>query len=290
MEKQDRNNNLNSDENFLNSLPKIEVNYSKSKNDVWNELSALTESKKPKVKTIRLSWMKYAVAACILFLVGYTGFIYMFTTTIVCPKGEHLSVLLPDNSRVELNAHSNIAYKPYWWNYSRKVKFEGEAFFDITKGSKFEIESKNGKTYILGTSFNIYARGDDYKVTCYTGKVKVVSTSTSDKILLLPKDHAYLTKNGKLEVYKDNRAEEKILWRDHLFLFTNTPLNLVFEEIELQYDINIVEKGKFGQTHTGNFGKEKSVEKVLYNVCMPNGLKFHKGPGKNYIITKIVPK
>ncbi|MGQ1910826.1 FecR family protein [Marinifilum sp. RC60d5] len=290
MEKQDKNINSNSDLNFINSLPKIEVSYSKSKQEAWKELSALTSVSKPKAKTISLSWIKYAAAACILILLGLSSFIYTYTTTINCPKGEHLSVVLPDNSTIELNANSSLSYKPYWWNYSRKVKFEGEAFFDITKGSKFEIESNYGKTFILGTSFNIYARGNNYKVTCYTGKVKVVSKVTSDKILLHPKDHAYLTKNGKLKVFNDEKAKEKILWRNHLFFFTDTPLKTVFEEIELQYDINIVEKGKFNQTHTGNFGKEKSVEKVLYNVCKPNGLKFVKGPGKNYIITKISPK
>ncbi|WP_421920714.1 FecR family protein [Marinifilum sp.] len=274
-----------SDMDFINSLPTIDVRYSKSKDEVWNELMALTAAQKPKVKTITLSWIKYAAAACILLLIGFAGFSYFYTSTTYCPKGKHLCVTLPDNSKVELNANSSIRYKPYMWKFIRKVKFEGEAFFDITKGSKFEIESKYGKTFILGTSFNIYARGNDYKVTCYTGKVKVVSTLTSDKILLLPNDHAFITKNGKLEVIKDEKAEEKVLWREHFFLFNATPLKDVFKEIELQYNINIVEKGRFEQAYNGNFAKGMTVEQVLYNVCKPNGLSFVKGPRNNYIIT-----
>lgn len=289
MEKRNQNINHDPDLDFINSLPKIEVKYSKSKDEVWKELSAFTAKQNPKGRSISMSWIKYVAAACVLILIACSGFVYFYTTTIYSPKGQHLRVSLPDNSIVELNANSNVSYKPYWWRFSRKLKFEGEGFFNIEKGSKFEIESKYGKTFILGTSFNIYARGNEYKVTCYTGKVKVVSTITSDKILLLPNDHAYLTKNGKLEFYKDNNANEKILWRNHLFLFTETPLKNVFEEIELQYDINIVEKGKFEQKHTGNFGKEKSVEQVLYNVCKPHGLSFTKGPGKNYIITSNSP-
>jgi ferric-dicitrate binding protein FerR (iron transport regulator) len=285
MENNNRNIKPGSDMDFMNSLPKIDVKYSKSKEDVWKELSAMASVQKPKAKTITLSWIKYAAAACIILLMGFAGFAYFYTNTTYCPKGKHLSVTLPDNSQVELNANSSISYKPYMWNFTRKVKFEGEAFFDITKGSKFEIESKYGKTFILGTSFNIYARGNDYKVTCYTGKVKVVSTLTSDKILLLPNDHAYLTKNGKLEVFKDEKAKNKVSWRNHFFLFTDTPLKHVFEEIELQYDIHIVEKGKFDKTHTGNFGKGMTVEQVLYNVCKPNDLRFVKGPRNKYIIT-----
>ncbi|WP_461636613.1 FecR family protein [Labilibaculum euxinus] len=285
MKNDNQHNELKPDMDFINSLPKIEVTYSKSKEDVWKELSKKTSASVAPAKVIKMKWAKYAAVACIVILIGFTGFINLYTKTIHCPKGEHLSVNLPDQSIVDLNANSSISYKPYWWKFSRKVKFEGEAFFTITKGSKFEIASNYGKTYILGTSFNIYARGNQYKVTCYTGKVKVVSTLTSDKILLLPNDHAFVTKNGKIKLQKCKNTEDKISWRNNLFLFTKTPLQLVFEEIELQYDIKIVEKGKFDLIYTGKFGKEKSVETVLHTVCMPLGLKFVKGPNNNYIIT-----
>ena len=285
MKKDNPHNKLNSEMDFLNSLPKIKVTYSKSKEDVWKELSKKTTALPIPTKVIKMQWLKYVVAACILLLLGFTGFINLYTKTIHCPKGKHLSVNLPDQSIVDLNANSSISYKPYWWKFSRKIDFKGEAFFKITKGSKFEIASNYGKTYILGTSFNIYARGNQYKVTCYTGKVKVVSTLTSDKILLLPNDHAFVTKNGKIELKKCKNTQDKISWRNNLLLFTKTPLQLVFKEIELQYDINIVEKGNFDLIYTGKFGKEKSVEIALHTVCMPLGLKFAKGPNNNYIIT-----
>jgi len=288
MNKDYQNNKHDSEMNFLHSLPKIEISYTKSKEDVWKDLLNKTAAK-PSVKTIRMTWVKYAAAACFVLLLSYAGFISLYTKSIYCPKGQHMSVLLPDQSNIELNAGSNLHYKPYLWKYSRKVKFEGEAFFTIAKGSKFEIESVLGKTYILGTSFNIYARGKEYKVTCYTGKVKVVSKITADKILLLPNDYAYVTKNGTIKLEKDHKAAEQILWRSNLFRFTRTPIQSVFEEIELQYDIHIVEKGKFKLNYTGNFGKEKSVESVLHKVCMPLGLNFVKGPDKNYIITQINP-
>lgn len=286
MKNDNQHNKLNPEMYFLNSLPKIEVTYSKSKEDVWKELSKKTSAPAIPTKVIKMQWLKYAAAACILLLLGFTGFINLYTKTVHCPKGEHLSVSLPDQSVVDLNANSSISYKPYWWKFSRKVKFEGEAFFKITKGSKFEIASNYGKTYILGTSFNIYARGNEYKVTCYTGKVKVVSTMTSDKILLLPNDHAYVTKNGLLKLKKDNNSTDQVSWRNNIFFFTETPICTVFEEIELQYNIKIVKKEKFDLIYTGNFDLGQSVDSTLYNVCMPLGLKFVKGSKNNYIITK----
>jgi ferric-dicitrate binding protein FerR (iron transport regulator) len=285
MKTNDQNNELKTDKDFLNSLPQLEINYSKSKEDVWKELSKKTSAPVSPTKVIKLQWVKYAAAACILVLLGFTAFINLYTKTITCPNGQHISINLPDQSLVNLNANSSISYHPYWWKFSRKVEFTGEAYFSITKGSQFEINSKYGKTYILGTSFNIYARGNQYKVTCYTGKVKVVSNLTADKILLLPNDHAFVTPNGKLQLEKHENVEDQISWRKNLFLFTKTPLQLVFEEIERQYDIRIVEKGKFDLTYTGKFRKEKSVETALHTVCMPLGLKFIKAPNNNYIIS-----
>lgn len=285
MKTNNQNSKLKADMDFLNSLPQLEINYSKSKEDIWEELSQKTSAPTSSTKRIQLRWVKYAAAACILVLLGLTGFLSLYTKTINCPNGQHLSVNLPDQSMVNLNANSSVSYHPYWWKFSRKVAFTGEAYFSITKGSQFEIKSKYGKTYILGTSFNIYARGNQYKVTCYTGKVKVVSNLTADKILLLPNDHAYVTQNGKLELKKYENAKDEISWRKNLFLFTKTPLQLVFEEIERQYDIRIAEKGKFDLTYTGKFSKEKSVESTLHTVCMPLGLKFVKAPNNNYIIS-----
>lgn len=287
MNEDKKNINLN-EQDFIRSLPKIEITYSKSKDQVWEELMKATS--KPHSRKITMRWTRYVAAACFILLLSTGLFINLYTTSVYCPKGEHLSVVLPDQSVVELNANSSLSYKPYRWKFFRKVKFKGEGFFKISKGSKFEIESEYGKTYILGTSFNIYARGNEYKVTCYTGKVKVVSTMTSDKILLLPNDHAYVTENGKFKLIKPEDVNANISWRNNLFYFTNTPVKSVFDEIELQYDIKIVEKGKFDLFYTGNFSKGKSVEKVLHTVCKPMNLNYKKGPNNKFIITSIDPR
>lgn len=280
-----------SEEDPIGSLPGIELPYTKSKDEVWNQLSSKIDFEKAHIsKTTNISIFKYAVAASILLLIGAMGYLRFSTTTISCPKGEHLSHFLPDSSHVDLNAGTTIKYNPHWWRFSRKLQFNGEAFFSITKGRKLEIISNYGKTTVLGTSFNIYARAKDYQVTCFTGKVKVVSKLTSDGIILLPKDQATLTRNGQILLKKDINPEEKIMWRSNLFFFTATPLEKVFQEIELQYDIKIVEKGKYDLLFTGNFKKEESVEQVLNLVCLPFGLKFVKGPFNNYIITPNSPE
>jgi len=274
-----------SDEELLNSLPDIELPYSKSKDEVWGEMFSEIENDQKQVKKTRRLWIPYSAAAIMLLFISTATFMRLYTESITCPRGEHLSFLLPDNSRVELNAKSSLTYHPYWWQFSRKVKFEGEAFFNISKGNRFDIVSRHGVTSILGTSFNINTRKNNYKVTCFTGKVKVQSNLTKDEVVLFPKDFASINRNGQIELESGINANEKIMWRDHIFFFTATPIQQVFEEIELQYDIRIVKKDLGKIPYTGNFRKSNSVDGILNWVCLPLGLEYSKVSSKKYIVS-----
>lgn len=273
-----------SDEEFLNSLPGVDMPYSKSKDEVWTEMfSEIKDEQKPKKKTRRL-WLAYSAAAIMLLFISMAAFMRFYTESVICPRGEHLSFLLPDNSRVELNANSSLIYRPYWWQFSRQIEFEGEAFFNISKGNRFDIISRHGVTSILGTSFNINTRKNNYKVTCFTGKVKVLSNLTNEEVVLFPKDFASINRNGQIELKSGINANEKIMWRDHIFFFTATPIKHVFDEIELQYDIRIVKNNLEKIPYTGNFKKSTSVDEVLNLVCLPLGLEFSKVSSKKYIV------
>lgn len=273
-----------SDEELLNSLPGIELPYAKSKDEVWAEMISEIEKTQTSVKKTRSLWLMYSLAASMVLLLVSAAFMRFYTETQYCPKGEHLSVLLPDKSRVELNANSSLTYHPYWWQFSREVKFEGEAFFNISKGKQFDIISRYGSTRILGTSFNIYTRKNNYKVTCFTGKVKVFSNLTQDEVVLYPKDYASINRNGQIELERGINIKEKTMWRDHIFFFTGTPIQNVFEEIELQYNIRIVKQNLSKISYTGNFKKGNSVDEVLNWVCLPLGLEYSKVSSNKFIV------
>ena len=74
------------------------------------------------------------------------------------------------------------------------------------------------------------------------------------------------------------------MWRDHIFFFTATPIQQVFEEIELQYNIRIIKKDLLAIPYTGNFKKSNSVEEILNLVCLPLGLNYTKVSSGKYIV------
>ncbi|PWD99124.1 FecR family protein [Marinilabilia rubra] len=277
------------DEN-LNRLPDLNLDFEKSKDEVWAVLSKSieasgTESSGSLVEMFpgRI-WM--IAAAAVIVVLGTGLFMRLYTTEVIAPLGEHVLAQLPDGSEVKLNAGSSISYKPFWWPFNRETHLEGEAFFEVKKGEEFEVNSQAGRTIVLGTSFNIYARENQYKVTCFTGKVRVVARQSGHVLEIIPNEQAALNRDGSLRLSKLKNPEEAASWLNDMFVFTGTPLNEVFDEIERQYNIAISEEADLDYLYTGNFSRNQTVEQVLKMVCKPYGLQF-RNSGQEFVIVKV---
>ena len=269
---------------------KADVAHAKSKNEIWNELVNKIDSSDRKINTTSIKSTRaftlnliYGIAATILLLTGLFSVLRYYNTTINSPSNQVIITTLPDGSTVTLASNSSISYYPLWWQFSRRVSLKGEAFFNVEKGKQFNITSSLGKTIVLGTSFNIFSRGDEYKVTCITGKVKVVSI-TKQQVILTPNYHAELTKNGEILVSKTKNINTITSWRDNMFSFRSVPLQVVINEIEYYYNIKITLNSNSNYSYTGFFSKQKSAEEVLKLLCKPFGITFIKKAEGNYEI------
>jgi len=274
-------------EKFISSS---KINWSRTKDEVWMELEKKIEVKskvevKSVVRTIGQVWIRVAVAAVFVLLAGIPALITLYTKTIVVPAGTHSEVYLPDKSLVKLNAQSTLKYKPLAWRFSRTMKFEGEAYFEIEKGKELGIRSARGKTVVLGTTFNIYSRSDEYQVTCFSGRVKVQENAGTQEVILNPGQKTALDTDGILTVESGIDTEQTLSWLNNRFSFTSVPLRNVFEEIGRQYGVLIEIQSDIENTYTGTFMKDSSVENVLVLVCRPFDLSFSRKADNGYIIS-----
>jgi ferric-dicitrate binding protein FerR (iron transport regulator) len=281
--------NLNSDSDarkMMEIFPEIDLKYSVSKDEVWEKISRqISESQPGNRKVVKLNPLyKIAVAASFILLLGITGFLRYYSRTVYSPAGQHITLYLPDSSIINLNAQSTIKYHPYWFSFSRTVTFEGEAFFKVISGNKFKVISRRGETTVLGTSFNIYSRNNDYNVTCFTGKVKVESAEKNERVLLNPSEQAFINKDGFLRIAQEVNYKAVKSWMDNMFVFTGSSVISVIEEIERQYNIKIIFKADPSLTYTGNFSKSLSEKEVLDLVCTSLGLKFEARSGAEYLV------
>jgi len=266
-------------------FPEIELQYAVSEEKVWESLSFQLD--KPRLYSGGFSqsfFFRIAAAASILLFLGAAGFFRFYTKTVYTSAGQHLVYYLPDSSKIELNAKSSVNYHPFWYQVSRAVTLDGEAFFKVNKGNRFKVGSRLGETTVLGTSFNIYSRNNDYSVTCFSGKVRVVSAEKNERVLLNPNERAFINKDGFLRFAQETNVQSIKSWRDNMFVFTGSTVASVFQEIERQYNIKIHFQADPGLTYTGNFSRSLSGKEVLDLVCTSLGIKFDAKSDTEFLV------
>jgi ferric-dicitrate binding protein FerR (iron transport regulator) len=264
----------------------LELPFERSREEVWADLDKkLAEKPAPKISAFSINKLTIGIAAAVLLLAGVLSLLRFYTTTVYCPPGEHLSYILPDKSTVEMNAESRMEYHPLWWRFNRKINFEGEGFFEVEKGKEFAVVSEIGRIVVLGTSFNIYSRDSEYKVSCFTGKVKVISFRKAEAVLS-PEYEASVDLDGNIIMYREVSAGVSHAWVNNMFNFTSRPLAMVFNEIGRQYDVKITFSQGLDYSYTGYFTKNRPVEETLTLVCKPFGLTFVRISEKEYEISQ----
>ncbi len=265
---------------------KTNIRYSKSKEDVWSDMeSKLKDNPEGKVLNIDFRRItKYSAAAVLIIGLGILSFLRLYSVNIYCPNGQHTKVNLPDGSLVTLNANSSLAYKPYWWQFGRIIELEGEAFFKVKIGKKFVVQSENASTTVLGTSFNIYSRKNEYKVNCISGRV-MVKTKNKQSAILLKNEYTIVNKdNNIVKLQDENKNKNAIAWMNNEFVFTSMQLQDIYEEIERQFDIVIIGKENLKGIASFNTKRGSSAEEIIYLIGKPFGIKCIKISETKYIV------
>jgi len=240
--------------------------------NIDDNFKAISSQIKLKDKVIRLkpiaTFLKIAAIIAVLFTVYL--FINSLDTTIETKIAEKQYFLLPDDSKVVLNANSTINYNKKDWKKSRELTLNGEAYFNVSKGKKFLVITQLGIVNVLGTQFNVLARDDNFYIKCYEG---LVSVSFNDTIIKLSAGKKLKIENGVLiKHYKNNTSSPG--WIANESSFDNTTLAIVLKEFERQYPIKITtENINVNKRFSGSF-THNNLNLALKSVCDPLNLSF----------------
>lgn len=188
--------------------------WTRSKEDIWMEMEAKLENTpiEKKIRPVRYSQLlKYAAVASVALLISFGVAATLYTKNVktgITEKSFHL----PDNSKVILHANSSLSYKPLFWKLSRVTKLNGEAYFDVESGRKFEVISEKAKTVVLGTRFLVTARENVYQVNCDHGKVMLVESVEKNEIVITAGQKARLRADKQFEIIsqKENKPTNTI--------------------------------------------------------------------------------
>ena len=192
---------------------------------------------------------------------------------------EKTVISLPDNSSVVLNAASAISYRKKNWDEQRTLKLEGEAFFKVAEGHKFDVVTSEGVVTVLGTQFNVKQRDSYFEVTCYEGIVKVTANGNSKKLVA---GDMFRLDSGIL--FESSNSDTGPQWTENMSTFKTVPFSRVIAELERQYNITITYTGdKRMQLFSGGFS-HNNLENALQSITSPLGLKYQMDGSTNVIL------
>ena len=211
------------------------------------------------------------VAATLLVIVfGYGLYNTFMTENIQTELANQSELFLPDSSRVMLNAQSGINYNAYNWQSNRSLQLKGEAFFEVAKGSTFDVNTALGTVSVLGTKFNVISRGEYLEVVCYEGKVQIEFGTRTESIT---PGEMFRALNGEI-IVKELKLPDEPSWMLNESSFSSMPYAYVIDELERQYDTEIKTKSvNTSLLFTGSFVHD-DLELALKAITGPLNLQY----------------
>ncbi|MCF6407408.1 FecR domain-containing protein [Chitinophaga filiformis] len=201
------------------------------------------------------------------------------------PKGGQFQVVLPDGTKVWLNAASRLKYPVAFAGNERLVELEGEAYFETVKDAHkpFKVKAGGFDVQVLGTSFDIMAYKDEKNThtTLISGAVKVASEKESK--LLQPGQQAVVNANADIGVSTVN-TDEVIAWKNGYFSFRDADIAAVMRQLERWYDVTVsypsgIPKGTF----SGEMGRGLTLAEAL-KILEQTNVNFRIEEGRHIVI------
>lgn len=218
--------------------------------------------------------------------------------TIITPKGRQYQLILPDGSKIWLNAASSITYPVKFKKEAREVEVVGEAYFEVERAQDwpFIVKTSSQHIEVLGTNFNVSAYDDDdhTKTTLVKGSVKVstkisadVTAQTSGYFTVLKPGQQAVTAKDKIDIDVGVvDTEEAVAWKDNLFVFNNEEISEVMKKVSRWYGIEVEYlDGMAGKRIGGSIPRFEQLEQLM-DALQATGVLHYKTEGGVVIIMK----
>jgi ferric-dicitrate binding protein FerR (iron transport regulator) len=172
---------------------------------------------------------------------NYKGTDDVGINTLTTPRGGQFQVVLPDGTKVWLNAASSLSYPTAFTGKEREVEISGEAYFEVARDEQKPFRVKiNQQNYIdvLGTHFNVNAYPDEDAIrsTLLEGRIKFTAKQS---VVLNPGQQAS-SQEGTVKVLNAVDTSAVMAWRNGLFNFEGQHLKEVMRQLSRWYNIDVI--------------------------------------------------
>lgn len=238
-------------------------------------------------------WKPFAIAASMaaVMLLGatlYTGhkfhdaehFLYQSDImTVTAKRGTGTETVLPDGTRVCLNAESTLSFNRHFGRGNRDVTLTGEGYFEVASDSSrpFHVHSGNACVTVKGTTFNVRNYADEPEITVSLLEGSVVLNTESDEAVLTPGYCAVVSRDT--DVIRTQLSDPYAAdWIEGKIVFTDKSIPEILRYMERNYGVRFVyDADLFGaERFTGNISYRLSIDEILSYIDVDNKYEWRK--------------
>lgn len=205
--------------------------------------------------------------------------------SISTPRGGEYQLLLPDNTKVWLNAESTIKFPAVFCGKERKIELSGEAYFEVAHNQEmpFRVLVEGTEIEVLGTHFNVNGYNDrnDVNTTLLEGSVKL--KNSKNEAMLRPGQSGISSATGGMKV-KNVDVEDAVAWKNGYFVFQDEDIYSIMAKVARWYDVDVEFRGNMKDK--GFFGKVNrydNINELLKNMELTREVQF-KIEGRRVVV------
>ena len=193
------------------------------------------------------------------------------TTALEVPAGQYLSMELQDGTKVWLNSASSVEYVAPFFSRERRVKMDGEAYFEVQHDAQapFVVSTNGLDIKVLGTRFNIRNDDSDHRITTVLLEGAVKAYASGDEkaaVRLRPSQQlVFDTRTGAMRLTDEPSADRSINWIDGRFCFEHDTFAEIVAELKRYYnvDIRFMDEALRSERFSGDFRVEDGIYHIM---------------------------
>lgn len=245
-----------------------------------------TPVKSNRMFPISIRWVA-GIAAMLVLVLGFAWYRsskpeQSQLLTVMTGTDEKSTVILPDRSKINLNADSKIVYSPDYLQ-SRMVDFSGEGFFQITHNPDcpFVVRCAEVMIRVLGTKFNLRAYSDSRRVTAVLNEGKIEMTTPVGVYELQPNEKITYDRDARsVEVDKVHAADFSD-WRNRHLVVDSVSLGTLAMRISAMYDVHVeFESPVLSRIRLTGTIDNRSLNTVLEMIRLSTGIAYKIEPNR----------
>ena len=188
--------------------------------------------------------------------------------------GEQKEVLLPDESKINLNSNSKISYVRNWKSDKpREIWLSGEAMFDVKhtavlnrlrEKDRFIVHVGDLSLVVLGTRFIVKERRGRIEVTLFEGSLHLRNSKGLDRVME-PGEAFIYDRNNETRYFERREETEVAAWiREELDVEHRSLSNLIeIMEDNYGYQVAILDSALLEKRLTGTI-PVKNIDDILF--------------------------